>query len=180
MIKKLVGFDFDTTLVETVAPEEGRAIWELKTGTEWPYRGWFGRAESLNLEVFEMPINDFTYPLYLKYRKDPEAYCFLATGRIVKLKKEVMRVLDHHNFQFDDVFLNPHSNTFTFKMELFDKIIANNPQAEEFILIDDRQTHLHGINQPGGELGFIKWAKRKDIKVTIYDALHKVELFKNY
>ena len=39
-------------------------------------------------------------------------------------------------------------------------------------MFDDRQEHIHN--------GFIPWAKNQSIKVTIYDALNKVEIFKNY
>ena len=172
MIKKLVSFDFDTTLVFTPEAEEGKALYELKTGKEWPFSGFWGRKESMDLKVFDIPINEWTYPYYLQYSSDPEAYTFLATGRIRRLEPEVKKVLDHHKFKFADEFLTPNGgNTYDFKRTLFDKIISENPHADEFIMFDDRQEHLSL---------FIQWAKRKNIRVTIYDALNQKELFKNY
>ena len=173
MINKLVCFDFDFTLVFTPEMEEGKALYELKTGKPWPYSGFWGRKESLDLNIFDIPINDWTYPYYLKYISDPEAYVFMATGRIRRMEKEVHQILHHHKFKFDDIYLTPNGgNTYEFKKGLFERKIAENPHADEFIMFDDRQEHIHN--------GFIPWAKNQSIKVTIYDALNKVEIFKNY
>ena len=55
---KLISFDFDDTLCHTPLPEDGKQIWFEKTGTEWPYNGWWSKPESLDLEVFDIPVNN--------------------------------------------------------------------------------------------------------------------------
>ena len=47
VIEELHVYDFDGTLVDTPVPERGMAEFEEATGTPWPHRGWWGRAESL-------------------------------------------------------------------------------------------------------------------------------------
>ena len=46
-IKKLVCFDFDDTLCNTVKHDDGKIIWREKFGTEYPHRGWWSKEESL-------------------------------------------------------------------------------------------------------------------------------------
>src|ERR1017187_9577429 len=143
MINKLVCFDFDSTLVKTPEKEDGKVLYELKTGEPWRHSGWWGRRESLDLNIFDIPLNDWTYSYYLKYTSDPEDYVFMATGRIKRLEKEVHQILHHHKLKFNDAFLTPNGgNTFTFKLSLFDRMIAKYPHADEFIMFDDRQIHM--------------------------------------
>jgi hypothetical protein len=60
MVKKLVSFDFDGTLIHTPTPESGKEHWEKTTGLSWQGRGWWGNAESLNTNVFHPPLNRYT------------------------------------------------------------------------------------------------------------------------
>ena len=52
-ITKIEIYDFDGTLVDTQLPDTGKPIWKEKTGEDWPYKGWWGRVESLDMDVFE-------------------------------------------------------------------------------------------------------------------------------
>ena len=64
-IKKLISFDFDDTLFHTPLPEEGKKIWKQKTGKDWPHsRGWWSKPESLDTEIFDIPINLNIYEKY--------------------------------------------------------------------------------------------------------------------
>ena len=56
--KRLICFDFDDTLFHTPLPEEGKKIWKEKTGQEWPHIGWWGKPESIDNEIFEIPKNE--------------------------------------------------------------------------------------------------------------------------
>lgn len=38
--KKIIIFDFDETLVNTVTEERGRILWLEKTGEKYPHDGW--------------------------------------------------------------------------------------------------------------------------------------------
>ncbi len=160
---KLVSFDFDDTLCHTPLPEVGKEIWLEKTGTEWPHRGWWSKRESLDLDVFDIPINEWVYEKYLNAASDDSTYLVMVTGRVEPLRKEVELVLNHHNLSFDEVYLNFGGDTFSFKTRLFENLIKRvNP--DEFIMYDDRQEHLPR---------FEEWAKTQPCKVTVVDVVNK-------
>jgi len=172
-VKKLVSFDFDGTLFFTPDKENGQVIFKNVTGIDWPYGGWWGRKESLDLRIFPIPINQYVYNSYLKHREDPDTYVFLATGRLaskkVDLTKNVMRVLDQYDLTIDnekgfhEIHLNPGMDTFAFKARLFENLIKqHNP--DEFIMYDDRHGHL---------INFETWAQTQKCKVTIIDVVNK-------
>ncbi len=160
---KLISFDFDDTLCHTPLPEGGKEIWFEKTGTEWPHRGWWSKPESLDLEVFDIPINKWVYEKYLEAVTDESAYLIMATGRIEPLRKEVELVLNHHNLSFDEVYLNFGGDTYSFKTRLFENLI-DRLSPDEFIMYDDRQEHLPK---------FEEWAKNQNCVVTIVDVINK-------
>ena len=160
---KLICFDFDDTLCHTPLPEGGKEIWYEKTGTEWPHRGWWSKPESLDLEIFDIPVNKWVYQKYLQAVTDDSAYLILATGRIEALRKEVELVLNHHNLSFDEVYLNFGGDTFSFKTRLFENLISK-IQPQEFIMYDDRQEHLPK---------FEEWALTQPCIVTIVDVVNK-------
>ena len=64
MIKKIVIFDFDGTLCFTPEPVEGKKIWFEKTGTVFPYPGWWSKKETLDMDIFYIPVNPFVYKKY--------------------------------------------------------------------------------------------------------------------
>jgi hypothetical protein len=160
-IKKLISFDFDDTLVKSPLPNEGKLIWKEKTGEDWPHRGWWSKPESLDMEIFNIPLNKNIYRKYKQAISDPDNYVILATGRIKPLQDEVYTILDHYELEFDEIHLNPGIDTFEFKSNLFAKLI-NEMEPEEFIMYDDRQEHL---------IRFVEWAKNMPCKVTLIDAI---------
>ena len=164
---KISCFDFDATLVFTPSAEEGKIKWYEKTGKPWPHNGWWGQPDSLNIDVFNIPLNQWVYEKYLEERKLCD-YVFLATGRITKLQKQVLDIIKSHNIEFDDVYCNPNIDTIDFKRSLFDDILKKNPKVEEFTMYDDREEHFSR---------FIEWAKQKDIKVNIIDVINKIQIF---
>ena len=162
-IKKLVCFDFDDTLCNTVKHDDGKVIWREKFGVEYPHRGWWSKPESLDMDIFPVTVNPYVYQEYLKAVSDPDNYVFCATGRIEKLRTEVEAVLHKLNLSFDALYLNTGGDTFTFKCRLFAKLIRE-LQPEEFIMYDDRFEHL---------VEFEKWAETIDCKITIIDVVNK-------
>ena len=82
MHQTLYCFDFDDTLIHTMLPEPGMKIWEEKTGKPWPYRGWWSKVETLDMNIFDTPKNEWTYKKYIDAKSDPTGYLILATGRL--------------------------------------------------------------------------------------------------
>lgn len=166
MYKKLISFDFDSTLVHTPTPELGVGEWEKYTGLSWQGRGWWGNPESLNLNVFYPSLNQWVYNKYLEYIKDPSNYVFVATGRIKRLEKQVQKVLDLHDIDCD-LYCCTGKGTLNFKIDLFESLMEKYPSADELIMFDDRQDHLHH---------FCDWAKYQKKKITIIDVVNKKQL----
>ena len=170
--KKIYVFDFDKTLIHTQEPEEGRKIWLKETGEMFPHpTGWWGKAESLDLNIFYPPINEYTYKtFYLKAIEEKDAYVILATGRLEKLREQVQNILDFHKITFHDVFCS-WGETYRFKTRLFESIIRKNPDATEFTMYDDRHEHL---------VKFTEWAKEMEAKfkiiVNVIDVVNKKQL----
>jgi hypothetical protein len=164
--KRLICFDFDDTLFHTPLPEEGKKIWKEKTGQEWPHIGWWGKPESIDNEIFEIPKNEWVYKKYLDAISDSDAYVILATGRLNKvpgMRNNVEKILRDNNIEFEEVYLNWGGDTFIFKCNLLEQTIEK-LGVEELIFYDDRAEHLPK---------FVEWAKEQDIKSTIVDVVNK-------
>lgn len=166
MYSKLACFDFDGTLCHTPEPHEGKRIWREKTGFEFPHTGWWGKAESLNLDVFYIPLNEWVYRRYLEAMADPDTYVILATGRLQKalnMRKNVEKILNFHNLTFDEVHLNWGGDTYNFKTKLFEELMKK-LKVNEFIMYDDRHEHL---------VKFREWAKGQRADIQIVDIVNK-------
>lgn len=167
MYKKIVVFDFDQTLVNTPDPEEGKKIWKEKTGTEWPYNGWWSKCESIDSDIFNINVNDWVYKQYLESTLDLDNYLILATGRlnsVPNMSKYIQRILNENNISFDEIHLNTGGDTFTFKTKLFEDKI-NELNVSELIIYDDRKSHLEK---------FKEWSKSMDIIISIIDINKKI------
>jgi hypothetical protein len=168
-------------------PDPGMSIWQQKTGTPWPFRGWWGRQQSLDMEIFDTPVNEWTYKEYLKVCEDPNSLKILATGRLQKaegMRKRVEEILNNHNLSFDEVwvvkssdelqdgngkngiYLNWGGDTFDFKTKLFEKLIKIT-ECDHFVMYDDRQEHLPR---------FEEWAAAQSVKITIVDVVNKQKI----
>ena len=165
--KKLISFDFDKTLFNTPEPELGKDIFLEKTGNQWPHRGWWGKPETLDMNIFDIPLNEWVYSKYVEFLEE-ENFMILATGRLKKVDgmfDNVNNILDKNSIEFDEVHLNWGGDTLKFKLKLFEQKIQH-LGVEEFIMLDDRQEHL---------VEFEDWAKKQNIKVTIIDVINKTE-----
>ena len=172
MYDKIIIYDFDTTLIYTAEPIEGRKQWLNVKGEHFPHpTGWFGKNESLDLDVFYPTLNDWTYKHYLNDIADENNYVCLCTGRLQKMKREVINILNFHDLKFNDVYCNTGGETYNFKTRLFEKLIIENKNAKEFIMYDDRHEHL---------IKFVEWREvmktKYDIKITIIDVVNKKEI----
>jgi hypothetical protein len=158
-MKKIIVFDFDGTLFFTPGRELGEPVWLEKTGMEWMYNGWWSKPETLNTEIFDIPINPYVYNEYRKWLNDPDAILVLATGRLKKLEDLVKGITDSWGLEFDYFECNSGGETFRFKTRLFEKLIDRyNP---EFLrMYDDRWEHL---------VKFKEWAVGQKTTIEIID-----------
>ena len=165
-MENLVAFDLDGTLVHTPTPESGKAHWEKETSSSWCGRGWWGNPESLNLKIFYPPLNEWVYKYYKQYTEDENSYCFIATGRLEKIRTSVEKVLELHNIDIE-LYCNYGMDTYLFKTRLFTDMIKKH-KPKKFILFDDRHEHL---------VKFVnEWAPKQSVPIEVIDVINKKKL----
>jgi FMN phosphatase YigB (HAD superfamily) len=140
-ITKVAIFDFDGTLVDTPLKEEGMAIFQEKTGNKWPHRGWWGQPDSLDTDIFEMPLVPSVKADYDALKDDEGTYKVLLTGRRDIMGDKVKEILDTHGLDFAEYHFNTGGATETIKMRVMSKLINKFPDAELHIW-EDRVEHI--------------------------------------
>jgi len=150
--KKLSVFDFDGTTVDTGVPETHKPIWKEKTGTEWPYKGWWGRKESLDMNIFDFPAKPDVKSDYQKERGNSDTMVVSLTGRRPKLKDEVKAILDANGYRFDRYLYNYGSDTLSNKLEQLGDLLDEFPSIKSVKLWDDRDEHIPTFEQWGNGL----------------------------
>lgn len=139
MIKKLVAIDFDSTLVNTAKPEEGKRVWSDAKGVAFPYQGWWSKPESLDMEVFDIKPFPNVLSLLRREANNNEAYVIVLTSRIEKLRPEVQAVLDANHITVDKLDMKINEKT---KGEKILDYIHEFPELKEIDVYDDRESDI--------------------------------------
>lgn len=136
-MKKLLIFDFDDTLFFTPRKsEEGLALISKEVGKK--VSGWWGRPESLSMDLFDIPINPTMEKIYHENENNRRV---LATGRIKKCEDAVKEILHTHNIFMDKYYFCDHRKTIEFKLDVFSNEIHNG-NFDQVLIYDDREEHL--------------------------------------
>lgn len=160
-IKHLHLWDFDGTCVYSPEPTEGKIIYEQQTGKKWPHVGWWSKLESLDPNIFYIPINQYVKNLYDEAKKQENSYNVLATGRIKIFKPHVENILLNHGYHFDELHFNYMRDTQTFKLKLFTDLV-NDLKPLYVDIYDDRNEHVPGF------LKFVQDLKDKNINAKFH------------
>lgn len=139
---KIEIFDFDGTLVDTPLPDTGKREYQDKTGNPWPYEGWWGRHESLDMNVFDMPTVSMVIDGYKKAKADSNTIVIMLTGRMQKLSADVEKILQAKGLSFDGYFYNRGGETGDAKMKSMDTLLKQYPEVNEIEMWDDRVAHV--------------------------------------
>lgn len=153
MYSKLSVFDFDGTLINTPEPtEREKKVWEVVNDKEWPFIGWWGRPESLDLDVWPMEPKPEVLEAYKKEISDPNTMVILLTGRLEKLRPQVEAILDKNNLNFDAVLLNRGTSTVIDKISQMNNLLKSNPTIKSVEMWDDREEHFPKFKAWGNDL----------------------------
>lgn len=141
MIKRLVAFDMDGTLINTPKQSEGKKQWKKVKGKEYPRVGWWGRKESLDLDVFDIKPYPLIYKQLLKEQSTPDTHVIVLTSRRKELRPEVQAILDKNNIHVDGLEMHgdddlPDKGA---KILRFSRYM---PDLEEISVYDDRNTDI--------------------------------------
>lgn len=141
-IKKITIWDFDGTLVDSPLPEIGRGVYLEKTGKEFPHKGWWSKRETLDFDIFDIPMIESVKEDYDKVKDETDTVKIMLTGRILPLKKQVEAILSNHGLEFDEYHYNSGGPTEIYKMRIMDELLDKYPDADEMSLWDDRLEHI--------------------------------------
>lgn len=148
-IIKMKVFDFDGTLINSPLPDKGRDEYKTKTGKEWPHVGWWGKADSLDMDIFDIQPNPEVLAEYQKAMLDEEAIVILLTGRMTKLRAQVDKILTSHGLVFHEIHLNHGGSTDTVKIKTLSELLDKYPTITDVELWDDRASHQEIFNNWG-------------------------------
>jgi hypothetical protein len=175
MITKLAFYDMDGTLMDTPMPDVGKEQWEEVKGEPYPHKGWWGRAESLDTDVFDIK----PFPSLLSSLKqdnaDPNIHTYLLTSRIERLRPAIMNLLSVNDIKLDGYLLkNDHRD----KDQRIKDILKKYPDVEEIDIYDDRQKEfelLRGLKDDIGHQMKINIYKADTGKVTLLECITTFE-----
>jgi len=167
---KLTIFDLDGTLVDTPLPDVGKKIWEEKTGNKWPHRGWWGRPDSIDVDVFDIPTIQTTIDGYNKAVAEENTLTVMMTGRLVKLIKEVNKLLEKHNLVFDLYRFNTGGETFRVKQKQILSILNEYPDIDTIEIWEDRPEHITRFRELSSD--WVTNGKVKRFTINIVESEH--------
>lgn len=156
--QKLSIFDFDGTLMDTPIPEEGKERWKEVTGEEWPYKGWWGRSGSLDMNVFDIQPIEEVVDRYKEEYNDPQTVTVMMTGRHEGLREDVMTILNAFDLEFDHYLLKKKSPTIKDKLEKLESLLSKYPNINKVEIWEDRANHVEH---------FKEWGANKDQVVVV-------------
>ncbi len=148
-IRKLCVFDFDKTLVRSPELEDVKLIYKEKTGNEWPYVGCWSKPESLDMEIFDIPLITDTALDYARVIGEECTMTVLLTGRLKRLENEVKKVLKAHHLVFDEYHFCNGGSTLEFKLNTLTKLLEKHPNIKEVEQWEDRLDHIPYFEQWG-------------------------------
>ena len=157
-IVKVSIFDFDGTLFNTPEPETGKVIYKEKTGKDWPFQGWWGRNEGLDMDVFQIPPIDSVISDYNEEKGKSNTLVVMMTGRIPKNAQFVEKILNKHNITFDEYIYKKGSATLEFKIKVLNNMLNTYPNLREIEMWEDRPEHT---------AAFREWGEDKEVDVTV-------------
>lgn len=138
-IKRLIAFDLDATLLNTPEPQEGKPMWEKHYGKPYPYMGWWGRPESLDLDVFDIvPFQSVKHQLDKEITSE-DTYVIILTSRMEKLRPQVQAVLDKNDIIVDKLDMKRAEGD---KGKKILRYIQEFPDLIEISVFDDRDSDI--------------------------------------
>lgn len=152
MKNKIVVFDFDGTLFNTVDASYGRIIYRKKTGSDWTHSGWYNREESLDSSIFPITMNNKVRLEYDNAKKNENNIVCMVSERPIKVRNKVEELLNKHDFKFDFLFYREgEEDYFQVKCNQIKKIMATDSNITSLVMWEDKKFDVDR---------FKSWAKK--------------------
>jgi hypothetical protein len=158
MITRLCAFDFDSTLISSPMPETGKIEWKKYYKKVFQYSGWWGRPESLDLNVFDIKPFPKILNLLNKDVSTPATYTIVLTSRQEKLRPLIQKILDVNNIHVDKLDMQRDQRT---KGQKILDYVKKFPDLREINVYDDKDSDIKSYEG-------IKNSLPEGIKFNIY------------
>jgi hydroxymethylpyrimidine pyrophosphatase-like HAD family hydrolase len=149
MIKRLIAFDFDGTLMNSPEQENGIQLWQDKMGHPYPHKGWWGRPESLDLNVFDIKPFPNVFKELEREVSTPDTYVIILTSRQEKLRPQLEAVLNKNDIHVDKVDMKRDEKN---KGEKILQYIERFPDLQEICVYEDRDSDIQSYNSIKGTI----------------------------
>lgn len=133
-IHTLLVVDFDSTLIDSPRPNPGKEIWEKKKGKKYPHKGWWGRKESLDTDVFNIKYFPTILSIVNQGINNPNTKVIILTSRLEKLRFEVEKILKLNNIYVDELIMKKGNED---KGDVILNYVKNNPDLKQIDVYDD-------------------------------------------
>ena len=168
MIKRIAFYDFDGTLIDTPMPETGKPQWKKATGQEYPHLGWWGRIESLSLDVFNIQaFPEIAHKLKLDNSRS-DTYTVILTSRLRKLQPYLEEIMKYNNLRVDEMSPKKGGEE---KDDRIREFLKRFPDVTSIDLYDDREKEFVIFRALKQEL-------EGKVEVNIYEINNGVDRFK--
>jgi len=159
IITKLDFFDFDSTLFRS--PDQP-SWWKESDGDF--YRDVISLSEPF---VPEKPDQKWWIEHIVRHAREsllhPNTYTVLATGRRGQFRNRVSQLMLQKRLAFDEVHLNPGTETGYYKGTLLFNLVHKFPHLKEVNIWDDRIDLLHAYQDIIASMGFAVKARIADV-----------------
>eukprot|EP00117_Sycon_ciliatum_P045205 scpid7455/ scgid0808/ Leukocyte receptor cluster member 9 len=151
-------YDFDGTLLDTVGPTEGTALYEKLTGTKWPEPGYLAYPQSL-----QPPLPLRPGPLMRSFRQHsgrPHTAMVVLTGRQAETMYDaVAAVLRQFNVVPDQLICQPceSPHTASYKEEAIVNLIAKHGHLKKIVFYDDLPANLAACERLTKRYPALEW-----------------------
>jgi len=133
-MKRLCCYDYDGTLINSPEPEIGKKQWEEKMGQPYPYKGWWGRRESLDTNVFNIKPFPNILARLQEDMADPDTTTIILTSRMEKLRLELENILKLNGIVVDELITKRGAAD---KGDIILRIAEYNQDLKEIVVYDD-------------------------------------------
>lgn len=142
VITRISIMDFDGTTVDTGTQERFSPIYKEKTGKDWPFNGWWGRKESLDMGIFDFKALPHVKKDFDKEATNDNTLMVSLTGRRKELAGLVEAILHANGYKFDKYLYNYGDKTDVNKIEQIGNLLKEFPTVRTIAMWDDRDEHV--------------------------------------
>jgi hypothetical protein len=164
----LAFFDMDGCLFDTPHPENGKHIWSNYYRKPYPHIGWWGRLESMDLNVFTIKPRPHVYEMWKElYEKGFETR--VLTSRMPKFESIIQTILCDNDINMEEVLTSKGSLTKGQRiLQIVNDAIAQGFVVKEVQFFDDRMKEIVTVEALETVLDEVAVQLLKSVMVTVY------------